>query len=176
MNRKRDITQLVGAEPTCPLCGSTQIHRDAIATWSKADRCWELSNTYDHVTCGECEAEITPEWIIDEPYRRSQIRTQNDKLRQGQPMGHASIVLTQGIMSFGRETIDEIKTKIASFVAFDEDNDPHHEHDFGAFSYEGHKIFFKIDPFDLRLKALSPDQADPKCTHRVMTIMLAEEY
>ena len=55
-------------------------------------------------------------------------------------------------------------------------NDPHEEHDFGAFDADGHMIMFKIDYFDESLTYHSPDPADPSVTKRVITIMLAEEY
>jgi hypothetical protein len=31
-------------------------------------------------------------------------------------------------------------------------NDPHEEHDFGAFDADGHRVFFKIDYFDESLR------------------------
>ena len=55
-------------------------------------------------------------------------------------------------------------------------NDPHEEHDFGAFDADGQRVFFKIDYFDESLTYHSPDPADPSVTKRVITIMLAEEY
>jgi hypothetical protein len=55
-------------------------------------------------------------------------------------------------------------------------NDPHQEHDFGAFDADGQRVFFKIDYFDESLTYHSPDPADPSVTQRVITIMLAEEY
>jgi hypothetical protein len=55
-------------------------------------------------------------------------------------------------------------------------NDPHEEHDFGAFDVDGHTIMFKIDYLDRDLSMHSPDPADPAVTQRVITIMLAEEY
>ncbi len=41
---------------------------------------------------------------------------------------------------------------------------------------DGHELLFKIDYYDLELTAHSPDAADPSVTHRVMTVMLAEDY
>jgi hypothetical protein len=35
--------------------------------------------------------------------------------------------------------------KVMNFDAFTEDNDPHGEHDFGAFEHEGQRVFWKID-------------------------------
>ena len=62
---------------------------------------------------------------------------------------------------------------IAAFDDFHHDNDPYHEHDFGAFQLEDHRLFFKIDLYE------EPDVKDangkPVVT-RVLTIMLAEEY
>jgi hypothetical protein len=55
-------------------------------------------------------------------------------------------------------------------------NDPHKEHDFGAFDVDGHTIMFKIDYFDRQLSMHLPDPADPAVTQRVITIILAEEY
>jgi hypothetical protein len=55
-------------------------------------------------------------------------------------------------------------------------NDPHEEHDFGAFDADGYRIFFKIDYFDSTLTVHSPDPSDSNVTKRVITIMLAEEY
>jgi hypothetical protein len=54
-------------------------------------------------------------------------------------------------------------------------NDPHEEHDFGAFEVDGQMIFFKID-YDKSMTCRSPDAADRSVTERVITIMLAEEY
>jgi hypothetical protein len=55
-------------------------------------------------------------------------------------------------------------------------NDPYEEHDFGSFEADGHMIMFKIDYLDRELSMHSPDPADPSVTHRIITIMLAEEY
>jgi hypothetical protein len=38
--------------------------------------------------------------------------------------------------------------KVETFGSFTPDNDPHGEHDFGAFEHAGHKIFWKIDYYD----------------------------
>ena len=63
-----------------------------------------------------------------------------------------------------------------AFDAFTEDNDPHGEHDFGAFDHAGHRIFWKIDYYDQSLEFGSENPADPAKTTRVLTIMLADEY
>ena len=48
---------------------------------------------------------------------------------------------------------------------FTEDNDPWHEHDFGAFEYKGEKMFWKID-----------DYHGNEGYDLVLTVMLASEY
>jgi hypothetical protein len=67
---------------------------------------------------------------------------------------------------------------VRNFSQFDEDagNDPHAEHDFGAFSLCGDRMVWKIDYYDLALEAGSEDPADATITTRVLTVMLAEEY
>ena len=70
----------------------------------------------------------------------------------------------------------EVLGNVASFDAFNADNDPYDEHDFGAITVQGEKVFWKIDYYDLAMEAHSPDPADPAVTKRVLTIMLASEY
>jgi hypothetical protein len=68
------------------------------------------------------------------------------------------------------------RTWAATRAPFHRSNDPHEEHDFGAFEVDGEKLFFKIDYYDQDLKCHSPDPSDPKVTRRVITLMLASEY
>jgi hypothetical protein len=102
------------------------------------------------------------------------IRTLNDHLRQHHCGG--TIVITRGVQALGSETIQAIDQALAAFNQFDQSNDPHGEHDFGSVQVRGVTVLFKIDYYDLGLRYHSPDPADPSVTHRVMTIMLAEEY
>ena len=86
------------------------------------------------------------------------------------------IVCTSGVGSLPPETQICISGQVSRFASFTEDNDPHGEHDFGAFDADRHRIFFKIDYYDKALACHSPDPSDPSVTERVITIMLAEEY
>lgn len=54
---------------------------------------------------------------------------------------------------------------VREFNTFTEDNDPHGEHDFGAFECLGVKMFWKID-----------DHGGMDGFELVLTVMLAEEY
>ena len=106
--------------------------------------------------------------------KTEQIRELNDRLRQNFSEGTA--VLTCGVAALGAEAVARIVKTIAIFDDFCHANDPHQEHDFGAFEADGHAIFFKIDYYDKTLTGHSPDAADRSVTERVITIMLAEEY
>ena len=66
--------------------------------------------------------------------------------------------------------------EVATFSAFNEDNDPYGEHDFGSFELCSRKFFWKIDCYDKLCEFGSEDPADPEKTTRVLTLMLAEEY
>jgi hypothetical protein len=103
-----------------------------------------------------------------------QIRALNDQLRQKLATGLA--VITPGVAALGSEAVDRIVKTISVYDDFCHANDPHEEHDFGAFEAEGEAIFFKIDYYDNSLSCHSPDPADPSVTKRVITIMLASEY
>ncbi len=119
--------------------------------------------------------DTTLAWEIDKPFRTKRIRRLNDAFRHGEVM-HGTVVITEGIQSLGDDCIAAILAKIAEFDDFSEANDPHGEHDFGAFSHAGAKIFWKIDYFDRDLKYHSPDAANPDVTQRVLSVMLASEY
>lgn len=106
--------------------------------------------------------------------KTEQIRALNDRLRQNFNEGTA--VMTSGVAALGAEAVARIVKTIAVYDDFCYANDPHEEHDFGAFEADGQVIFFKIDYFDKSRCCHSSDPSDPSVTERVITIMLAEEY
>ena len=102
------------------------------------------------------------------------IRALNDQLRRDLTGGRA--VMTPGIAALGSQAVQRLVQTIVTYDNFCIANDPHGEHDFGAFDFDGIEVFFKIDYFDKDLNCHSPDPADPAVTERVITLMLAEEY
>jgi len=180
--KERDMGQvkintwnLVGAYPVCGACGSRKIRRDAWAEWNMATREWDLQNIFDDFCCDGCGLTGLPEWKVDEEFRTKRIRRLNDALRHGQ-VESGSIVITAGLKAKDEGFLGQAAKAVAEFGTFSEDNDPHGEHDFGAFDLDGEKLFWKVDYFDRSLKWGSPDPANPALTHRVLTLMLASEY
>lgn len=84
--------------------------------------------------------------------------------------------LPGGVADKPKDAQDEIVRRVMAFSDFTPENDPHNEHDFGAFDFAGEKIFWKIDCYDLSMDWSSPNPADHAVTARVLTIMLANEY
>lgn len=106
--------------------------------------------------------------------QRDRIRALNDRLRQTRTGG--MIVMTPGIRAMGLEAEFDLLRAVAQFDDFGPNNDPYGEHDMGALTFRGRRVFWKIDAYDLALEYASPDPSDPAVTKRVLTLMLAEEY
>lgn len=97
--------------------------------------------------------------------RTARIRQLNDAFRRGDessPVFYTEFTITRRVAAFGN--------------AFDEDNAPYGEHDFGSFEIDNQNLFWKIDYYELDLEYGSPDPSDPSVTRRVLTILLANEY
>ena len=106
------------------------------------------------------------------------------------------LVCTAGIAALPDEDRNEVFAQVRVFEAFDGDNDPHGERDFGTICqladgrWTGAKqprgtggtdsvrqrVFWKFDYHDLACEFGSEAPDDPARTTRVLTIMLAEEY
>ena len=107
--------------------------------------------------------------------RTAQIAQLNDLCRSA--MGVAGkLFQTAGISALPLHQQSRIREIVETFDAFEPGNDPHGERDFGAFIFDGQRIFWKIDYYDRTLTKGSEDPADPGQTVRVLTIMLASEY
>ncbi|MGE3279571.1 MAG: DUF3768 domain-containing protein [Alphaproteobacteria bacterium] len=102
------------------------------------------------------------------------IRELNDAFRT--TMTGGKVLLTAGVNALPSNVKAMVIQHVATFSDFNEDNDPHGEHDFGNFTLAGRKFYFKVDYFDSNMEFGSEDPADPSQTTRVLTIMFAEEY
>ena len=106
--------------------------------------------------------------------KADRIRELNDAFRRTFVGG--AVMITAGVEAMPLDQRRSLLQRIRSFSDFSDDNDPQHEHDFGAIDEAGARFFFKIDYYDRKTECGSPDPADPAVTTRVMTIMRADEY
>jgi hypothetical protein len=104
----------------------------------------------------------------------TRIRDLNDWFRRSFLGG--KVVMTRGVADFEPTRVVMLLDRVRRFEAFTPDNDPHDEHDFGAFEEGGDRFFWKIDYYDRSMEFGSPDPADSAVTARVLTLMLADEY
>lgn len=86
------------------------------------------------------------------------------------------VYLTEGVRGEGQAFKSACVEAVQTFDSFTGDNDPHGEHDFGALTVQGKRVFWKIDYYDRACVYGSENPADPAQTTRVLTIMLASEY
>ncbi len=107
-------------------------------------------------------------------HKTARIRELNDAFRR--TFSGGNVVMTAGVDALPDMVKAEALKRAATFDDFSEDNDPHGEHDFGAFELCGRKFFWKIDYYDAGLKFGSEDPSDPAQTTRILTVMLASEY
>lgn len=103
-----------------------------------------------------------------------EIRRLNDAFRRSFIGGH--VLLTSGVTALSETERRALLRSVRAFEAFNSDNDPFAEHDFGAIDLEGSSFFFKIDYYGTDMASGSPDPANPEVTRRALTIMRADEY
>ncbi len=111
--------------------------------------------------------------------RTVRIRELNDQFRRDGTMSGVPgrIFVTAGVNAL--TTIDQLVVVniVRTFAAFNDGDDPHGEHDFGAFAWLEQTYYWKIDYYsDAALHEASADPSDPAQSLRVLTIMLADEY
>lgn len=176
----------------CRTCGSKDVLCDAWAAWDPEGGEWVLHSTYDETFCNDCEDSCSLKRVEeaaeaeadsdfeDDAGKTALIRDQNDRMRKGDANIPGQIVITIGVQELLKEagtgSLERLRAEVAGFDAFDEDNDPYHEHDFGAFEFDGAKLYFKFDYFAPDMMMGSDDPSDLTKTVRVLTIMCTHEY
>jgi len=106
--------------------------------------------------------------------KNARVRELNDSFRRTFCGG--KVMMTAGVNALPPDVTAAALQRMRAFGEFNEDNDPHGEHDFGSFQFAGRTFFWKIDYYDKAMEFGSEDPADPEVTTRVLTIMLSEEY
>lgn len=137
--------------------------------------CYACQPSEQESYCFDCETSFS-----ECAERKKKIRDLNDSVRRGicNPNNDCKIILTLGVhnLPIPKVTVPVLLAGVANFDDFNEDNDPHNEHDFGSIVFCGETFFWKIDYYDNDLEFLSPDPSDPSLTARVLTVMRADEY
>ena len=119
----------------------------------------------------------------------AEIRRLNDLARVRPETVNATWVMTRGVLHLLAGDDDTpaavapalgkfaaLRAAIGSFTEFTEDNDPHGEHDFGAFELFEQKLFWKIDYYHPDHDTQAPVPSNIELCRRTITVMLAEEY
>ncbi len=106
--------------------------------------------------------------------RANGIAILNDRFRRTFRGGR--VLVTTGVRGHGGAFLGQVLSALHAFDDFTKGNDPHGEHDFGAFTVVGRKLFWKINYYDRSGEYASPDPADPAVTRRCLTLMLAQEW
>jgi hypothetical protein len=83
--------------------------------------------------------------------------------------------LGAGVRALSDTERAEVLNRVQTFDEFTKKNDPHGEHDFGAFDLNGKRFAFKIDYYAPGLLRGSENPADLEKTVRVLTIMAHPE-
>lgn len=103
----------------------------------------------------------------------------NDAFRKGYPSVPGQRFVTAGVVQLLKRLDIPVETfiqRVAQFDDFTQHNDPHAEHDFGAFELHGEQVFWKVDAYDANYAMGSDDPTDLNKCRRVLTIMLAHEW
>lgn len=111
---------------------------------------------------------------VQSPETRDKIRLLNDFLRKTFLGGR--IAMTNTVANLSDETLAALVNKVKAFNEFNEDNDPHGEHDCFTVKVAEQVFMAKIEYYDRSMEYGSPDPSDPEQTTRVLTLMTAAEY
>lgn len=98
----------------------------------------------------------------------------NDQLRKTGQGG--TIMVTRTVMDLPEFNAVMLAAALATYQAFDADNDPHGERDFGDLTLFGTDLLWKIDYYDASLQFGSDDPANSKVTKRVLTVMTTADW
>jgi len=113
------------------------------------------------------------------------IRELNDRFRKRLPVVTdipGRVMLTVGIKELCSTEAEPMVhlpalfELIRTYDDFNYNNDPHAEHDFGNFKFQGETCFWKTEYYAPDMMSGAEDPSDPHRSFRVITIMLAREY
>lgn len=168
--------EAINTIPSCSTCSSNRVVRSAWSCFNPDSGLWELEALRDREYCHNCVATTQLVWSNAEQPPNQRIRELNDLFRT-HGVGEGTVLITSGIQGEGSEFVSLVVEAVRTFADFNDNNDPWGEHDFGAVDVAGQKVFFKLDYYaDDSLASGSENPANAGMTHRVLTILLANEY
>jgi len=107
--------------------------------------------------------------------KTARIRELNDQIRTT-GIGNGRVVAVGSLVMADEGLRSKAVTAMRAFTDFNLGDDPYGQHDFGAFTIEKRRFFFKIDYYDLAEEAGSEHPEDPTQTVRICSLMFAEDY
>jgi len=105
--------------------------------------------------------------------KADRIREMNDSFRQSFVGGQ--VLLSMGVDRLPPKTKQAVLTKVRTYDAFNEGNDPSGEHNIITVEHDGERYLAKMDYYAPDLGHSSDDPADQSKTFRVLTVMKADE-
>lgn len=106
--------------------------------------------------------------------RSERIRTLNDSFRSTFVGGR--VMMTAAVAALPSEVKAQALLAVQTFNSFDKCNDPHGEHDFGAFELAGVAFFWKLDYYNNEMTGGADDPSVAEQTTRVLTLMRSTDY
>ncbi|WP_158598538.1 DUF3768 domain-containing protein [Notoacmeibacter ruber] len=147
------------AQYICLSCGSTETLDSMIP-----DCCSACGGSLVNVSRATAIAEK------NDAFRRQSLTASNESA----PIGR--VVMTRAV-AFESEAFQLAAMQaVAAQTAFEDDNDPYGEHDFGKVTALGKDLFWKIDLYDADYQYGTEDALDDAQTRRLLTIMFPEDY
>ncbi|OWZ90406.1 hypothetical protein B9J07_27865 [Sinorhizobium sp. LM21] len=115
---------------------------------------------------------------MTEDEKKARIAELNDELRTHRSQRNGKIIVTGALIEDIHDgaRMARILDAIRDFSDFNEDNDPHGEHDYGRVTVDGEEFMFKFDYYALNEEHLSEHPEDPNATIRVMSVLYASDY
>ena len=131
--------------------------------------------------CPTCGATGKARDFPTQETRRVALQNDHFRVTLGMDAGiQGKIVLTPGVQALKDAYGAEILLKLSQYSSFSEDNDPWGARDFGIMTVgkpgDEHKLYWKIDLFDLAYEYGSEAPSDTHQTRRVLTLLLPSEY
>jgi hypothetical protein len=107
-------------EIRCATCGSTDVRRDALASWNFEEQEWQLSGVLDEGYCEDCgmarglkEVDVTSDYIKDTLLATCREFIQEERVHSNTPIYHSRML---------QEELPGLLERICTIVGYFEDD------------------------------------------------------